>query len=119
MMCQQQGLFVCDSIVKRFTYDCADEVENIFFENLGSATDFVFLQSQKISLWMQCNTVDGAPAKLNSIATRIWADEQCWLGTPHLCENIFGNAIFLGNVDCVGSVYGLSDYELEFLKSFV
>ena len=107
MMCQQQGLFVCDSVAKRFTYNSADEIENIFFENLGGAVDFVFLQSQKISLWMQCNTIDGAPAKFNSIAT------------PHLCENFFGNAIFLGNVDCVGSVHGLSDYEIDFLESFL
>ncbi|NBQ47467.1 MAG: hypothetical protein EBU33_03310 [Sphingobacteriia bacterium] len=118
-MSQQQGLFVCDSVVKRFTYSSVDEIETIFFETLGGAVDFVFLQSQKISLWMQCNPVDGAPAKFNSTATRIWTDEQCWLGTPHLCENIFGNAIFLGNVDCVGSVYGLSDYEIDFLESFV
>jgi hypothetical protein len=52
------------------------------------------------------------------MATRVWNDEQCWLDTPHFCENLFGNVIFLGNIDRLGAVNGLSDYEVDFLESF-
>jgi hypothetical protein len=118
MQQQHCGLFMCTGHVKRFSYGTANELEAILLDNLGGSFYSTILQSQKISLWMT-GSRDHIDAKhCNLMATRVWNDEQCWLDTPHFCENLFGNVIFLGNIDRLGAVNGLSDYEVDFLESF-
>lgn len=125
-MNQQSGLFVGhfgtgQFGAKRFSYNTEDGnlyLLQLLHENLGARFECIFLQSQKISLW--CNGFSkeqGLP--INDVATCIWNDEQCWLDTPHLCENFYGNAIFLGDFDSFGNVFGLSEFQLDFIDSFL
>jgi hypothetical protein len=119
-MNQQCGLFVGHFDVKRFSFHAGDGnlyLLQLLHENIGANLECIFLQSQKISLW--CNGISKEQGlSLNDVATRIWNDEQCWLDTPHLCENFYGNAIFLGDFDCFGGVIGLSEFQLDFIDSF-
>jgi hypothetical protein len=118
-MWQQTGLFISpSSSCQKFAFSKDETLQNILQDTLGKDFECLFLPSQKISLWVN-GSAGACGLEANSVATSVWNDEQCWLESRHLCEIFFGNAIFLGDFDEFGTVDGLSQFQFDFLASFL
>jgi len=118
-MLQKTGLFIGPSLsCQKFVFSKDETLQTILQETLGKDFECLFLSSQKISLWVN-GSAEAFGLEENNVATCVWNDEQCWLESRHLCENFFGNAIFLGDFDDFGTINGLSQFQFDFLASFL